>query len=287
MEFGSAAYEHGVYAVDLARTALEAVIDTAKAKRRGHVGAQSIADRQVFEASPEKAELRIKAARPLIVNASQQLFASAADQAAPAAYCNTEALEVTTDLIRYAGRRALMSGHPLEKVLRDIYAAQSHLFVSESACFKARAGPRALLLILSDPGKVRTPRRSGGLSRALAPGERVWPVMNAATDNQSLMGVSVTSLAQLPRPSSAQRLADFTYAPGNQPSIHKPVRRGRPGLGRPRADLRLTGHATRFRIQVRSRLSCRTGFGELRASYQPVTKRRYASSGCLYQLSYA
>ena len=143
------------------------------------------------------------------------------------------------------------------------------------------------LLILSDPGKVRTPRRSGGLSRALAPGERVWPVMNAATDNQSLMGVSVTSLAQLPRPSSAQRLADFTYAPGNQPSIHKPVRRGRPGLGRPRADLRLTGHATRFRIQVRSRLSCRTGFGELRASYQPVTKRRYASSGCLYQLSYA
>ncbi|MAJ59630.1 MAG: hypothetical protein CBC48_06390 [bacterium TMED88] len=178
MEFGSAAYEHGVYAVDLARTALEAVIDTAKAKRRGHVGAQSIADRQVFEASPEKAELRIKAARPLIVNASQRLFASAADQAAPAAYCNTEALEVTTDLIRYAGRRALMSGHPLEKVLRDIYAAQSHLFVSESACFKARAGPRALL---RGARPVRLPRHRSPTACLLELlGACIYPVADAS-----------------------------------------------------------------------------------------------------------
>ena len=141
--FGSAAHEHGIYAIALGQTALETVIDTAKAKRRGYVGGQSVADRQGFQAAIVQAELRMKAARLLMVDVSQRLFASAADQAAPAAlqaearaaaaYCTTEALEVTTDLIRYVGGGALMSAQPLEKILRDIYTAQSHFFVSESA----------------------------------------------------------------------------------------------------------------------------------------------------------
>ena len=117
--------------------------ETVKQKRRGYVGGSNVADRESFQAAIVTAELRIKAARLLMVDTSERLLASAHDAAAPvalqaearaaAAYCTSEALAVTTDLIRYAGGSAVMSGEPLEKILRDLYTAQSHLFVSESA----------------------------------------------------------------------------------------------------------------------------------------------------------
>lgn len=141
--YGSAAHEHGIFAIALASKALETMIETAEEKRRGYVAGSCVADREVFQAAIVKAELRIKAARLLMVDTSERLFAIACDAAAPvalqaearaaAAHCTSEALAVTTELIRYAGGSAVMSGHPLEKILRDLYTAQSHLFVSESA----------------------------------------------------------------------------------------------------------------------------------------------------------
>jgi len=141
--YGSAAHEHGIFAIGLARKALETVIEAAKEKHRGYVGGSKVADREVFQAAIVTAELRIKAARLLMVDTSQRLFVSARDAAAPVAlqaearaaatYCTSEAIAVATDLTRYAGGSAVMSGHPLEKILRDLYTAQSHLFVSESA----------------------------------------------------------------------------------------------------------------------------------------------------------
>ncbi len=141
--YGSAAHEHGIFAIALASKALETATETVKQKRRGYVGGSNVADRESFQAAIVTAELRIKAARLLMVDTSERLLASAHDAAAPvalqaearaaAAYCTSEALAVTTDLIRYAGGSAVMSGEPLEKILRDLYTAQSHLFVSESA----------------------------------------------------------------------------------------------------------------------------------------------------------
>jgi len=141
--YGSAAHEHGIYAIALAQAALRTVTETAKTKRRGYVGATSVADRETFQAAIVKGELRITAARLLMVDTAQRLFASARDTAAPVAlqaearavavHCTSEALAVTTEVIRYAGASALMSGDPLEKIVRDLYTAQSHFFVSESA----------------------------------------------------------------------------------------------------------------------------------------------------------
>lgn len=141
--YGSAAHEHGAFAVALAQTALDTVVETAKNKRRGYVGSSSVAEREVFQAAIAEAEMRIKAVRSLMVDATQRLFESAAEGPAPigfqaearaaATFCTSEAVAVTTKLFRFAGGSAVMAGNPLERIMRDLYTAQSHLFVSESA----------------------------------------------------------------------------------------------------------------------------------------------------------
>ena len=141
--YGSAAHEHGAFAIALAQNALEAALDVAKTKRRGYVGSTSVADRETFQSAIGEAELRIKSMRLVMVDATQRLIDSAAESVAPVAlqaearaaatFCTSEALAVTSGLIRFAGGSAVMEGNPLERILRDLYTAQSHLFVSESA----------------------------------------------------------------------------------------------------------------------------------------------------------
>ena len=141
--YGSAAHEHGIFAIALAQTALDTLSETAAKKQRGYVGSSRVADREVFQSAIAEAEMRIKASRLLMVDTAQRLFESAGEGTAPVAlqaearaaatFCTSEALAVTTNLIRFAGGDAVMAGNPLERVLRDIYTAQSHLFVSESA----------------------------------------------------------------------------------------------------------------------------------------------------------
>jgi len=141
--YGSAAHEHGIFAIALAGAALDCLLETAKTKRRGYVSAKGVADREVFQAAVVEAELRIRAARLLMFDTTDRLFSSAQEGTAPialqaearaaAAFCTSEALAVCTDLIRYAGGSAVFTGHPLERTLRDLYTAQSHFFVSESA----------------------------------------------------------------------------------------------------------------------------------------------------------
>ena len=44
-----------------------------------------------------------------------------------------QAIDTVTKLIRYAGGSAVMQGNPMERILRDLFTAQPHLFVSDSA----------------------------------------------------------------------------------------------------------------------------------------------------------
>ena len=141
--YGSAAHEHGAFAIALAREALEEVLELARTKRRGYVGSASLADRETFQSAVAEAELRIKAMRLVMQDATQRLFDSATESAAPialqaearaaATFCTSEALAVTSGLLRFVGGSAVREGNPLERILRDLYTAQSHLFVSESA----------------------------------------------------------------------------------------------------------------------------------------------------------
>ena len=47
--------------------------------------------------------------------------------------CTDEAIAVTNTLFRYAGGSAVMLDDPMQRILRDLYAAQSHLMVSDAA----------------------------------------------------------------------------------------------------------------------------------------------------------
>ncbi len=56
-----------------------------------------------------------------------------AEARAAATFCTDEALDVTTKLFRFAGGSAVMQGDAMERILRDLFTAQAHLFVSDSA----------------------------------------------------------------------------------------------------------------------------------------------------------
>lgn len=141
--YGSAAHEHGVFACALARSALDAALETAAEKRRGYGPQQGIRDREVLQAAVGEAEMRIAASRLLMSDVAGRLFDSAAEGDAPielqaearaaAVFCTDQAVEVTTRLARLAGGGAVMQGSPFERLLRDLFTAQAHLFVSDSA----------------------------------------------------------------------------------------------------------------------------------------------------------
>jgi NAD(P)-dependent dehydrogenase (short-subunit alcohol dehydrogenase family)/alkylation response protein AidB-like acyl-CoA dehydrogenase len=141
--YGSAAHEHGVFACALARAALDSALASAIDKKRGYGAQKSIADREAFQSAVAEGEIRINASRLLMADAAERLFDAAADDEAPVAlqaearavavFCTSEAIEVTTKLFRFAGGSAVMQGAPMERTLRDLFTAQSHLFVSDSA----------------------------------------------------------------------------------------------------------------------------------------------------------
>ena len=141
--YGGAAHEHGIFACALARAALDSVMATAGEKKRGYVQQKGLTDREAFHSTVAEAELRIRAARLLMADAAERLLDSAAEGEAPialqaearaaATFCTDEALDVTTKLFRFAGGSAVMQGDDMERILRDLFTAQAHLYVSDSA----------------------------------------------------------------------------------------------------------------------------------------------------------
>jgi len=141
--YGGAAHEHGIFACALAQAALDSLLSTAEKKKRGYVHQKGLADREAFQAAVAEAELRIRAARLLMADAADRLLESASEGEAPVAlqaearaaatFCTDEAIDVTTKLFRFAGGSAVMQGDAMERILRDLFTAQSHLFVSDSA----------------------------------------------------------------------------------------------------------------------------------------------------------
>jgi alkylation response protein AidB-like acyl-CoA dehydrogenase len=143
MGYGFAANEHAIFAYALARLALDTVVQSAQAKKRGYGAGTSIADREIFQRAVAEGELRLRATKLLMVDTLERLYAASAEAEAPVALqaearaasvlCTDEAIAVTSQLFRYAGGSAVMLDDPLQRILRDLYTAQSHLMVSDSA----------------------------------------------------------------------------------------------------------------------------------------------------------
>ena len=143
MGYGFAANEHASFASALAQQALTIVTESAQAKKRGYGAGTSIADREIFQRTVAEGELRLRANKLLMTDVLERLFDASVGGEAPIALqaearaasvlCTDDALTITSALFRYAGGSAVMLDDPLQRILRDLYTAQSHLMVSDAA----------------------------------------------------------------------------------------------------------------------------------------------------------
>ena len=143
MGYAFAANEHAGFAHALAKQALSQITGSAQAKKRGYGAGISIADREIFQRTVAESELRLRASKLLMIDVLERLFDASVNGEAPielqaearaaSVLCTDEAIAVTHTLFRYAGGSAVMLDHPLQRTLRDLYTAQSHLMVSDAA----------------------------------------------------------------------------------------------------------------------------------------------------------
>ena len=142
MGYGFAANEHAIFALALAQLALDSFISSAQ-KKRGYGKGASIADREIVQRAVAEFDLLLRGAKLLITDVLERLFDASADQEAPVALqaearaasvlCTDEAIVIVNTLFRYAGGGAVMLDDPMQRILRDLYTAQSHLMVSDAA----------------------------------------------------------------------------------------------------------------------------------------------------------
>jgi len=130
-------------ALGVARRALDDLINFAREKRRGYLVRQTIGGRQAFQAFIATADLRLKAARALMLENGLQLAkvaASGTDTApieaeirAAGTWVTEQALQISSDIIRWAGGEAIRQGSRFERALRDIQVASTHYCVSNTS----------------------------------------------------------------------------------------------------------------------------------------------------------
>lgn len=137
------ANEHAAFALGLARTALDTLVDTAAAKSRGYGEAASkLALRATVQRAIGHSEVALGAARAHALALNEQAWTCVCDgQEVPArlhaalrasaTYCTEVATEVITTAFRYSGAGAVYAQHVLQRCLRDVNVAAQHLLVSD------------------------------------------------------------------------------------------------------------------------------------------------------------
>ncbi len=141
---GFVAVEHAGFACGVARRALDAIIELAQSKHRGYTAASSLAMRSAFQRALGEDQLRLRAARALVVEILQEVWARVSRGDAPtlqmqvemrssATYATEMAVEIVTRAFRSGGGSALYESSILPRCLRDINAAAQHLMVSDVA----------------------------------------------------------------------------------------------------------------------------------------------------------
>ena len=141
---GFVAVEHAGFACGVARRALDAIIELAQSKHRGYTAASALAMRAAFQRALGEDQLRLRAARALVVEILQEVWATVSRGDAPtlqmqvemrssATYATEMAVEIVTRAFRSGGGSALYESSILPRCLRDINAAAQHLMVSDVA----------------------------------------------------------------------------------------------------------------------------------------------------------
>ncbi len=139
------AYEHAAFATGLARTALDTLRGIAIEKKRGYgPNAVGVADRAVVQRLIGHGDLRLRAARLLVIDLNQQAMEIvdgggvpstqlALELRASACFCTEVATDIISQAFRHAGAAAIFENSVMQRCLRDINVAAQHLMVSEIA----------------------------------------------------------------------------------------------------------------------------------------------------------
>jgi len=133
----------GAFALGVGRRALDTIIELAQSKRRGYGKKISLVERNVFQRAVAESDVRLRAARALMVEVLEKAWATVCAGRAPEPVLQAEmrvavtfavnvALEVTTSAFRYGGGTAIFLPHILQRCLRDMYTAASHQIVNDA-----------------------------------------------------------------------------------------------------------------------------------------------------------
>ena len=141
--FAYVAKEHGSVAIGAARRALDELIKLATTTR-GMFRSSKLDERQVVHRFIGAADLKLRAARALLHERYEQLFAVAeagkipdgamvADVRAAAVYATDIAVETVTNAFHFAGNTGLHHPHVIGRLLRDLNTAGLHQVMSDTA----------------------------------------------------------------------------------------------------------------------------------------------------------
>ena len=139
------AAEHAAFALGAGRLALDSILVLAQSKQRGLTStAPTIARRPTFQRDLAEVDLKLRAARPLLVEIYEDVWATicAGDSLTPqqqvetrsaTCYATQVAAEAATIAYRYGGGEANYLSSRLQRCLRDVYGAAQHQLVSNDA----------------------------------------------------------------------------------------------------------------------------------------------------------
>lgn len=140
------ANENTGFALGVARRALDEITAMARSKLRGYHGSKRtpLAARPVFQKAVGEYELKLRAARALAIEVFEKAWQTVCGGKTPDGQLHAEAracgtlvmdvaIEVADMAFRYGGGSSMRLGHILQRCLRDLYAASTHLIVSDSS----------------------------------------------------------------------------------------------------------------------------------------------------------
>lgn len=141
---GYVAPEAPAFALGVARRALDEVIALARSKSRGYTRQVPLAGRGVFQRAIAEGDLRLRAARAMVLEVLEKSWAEIggrttaeprmlAELRAAGALAMDLALEVATTAFRYGAGSAVRLSSVLQRCLRDLQTASTHLIVSDSS----------------------------------------------------------------------------------------------------------------------------------------------------------
>jgi len=141
--FSYVAKEHGSVAIGAARRALDELIKIATTTR-GTFRSSRLDERQIVHRFVGEADLKLRAARALLHQRYEELYAVAsagkipdgaavADVRAAAVYATDLAIETATAAFHFAGNTGLHHPHVLGRLIRDLNTAGLHQVMSDTA----------------------------------------------------------------------------------------------------------------------------------------------------------